>query len=48
MITYTLDDIDELEQEVDIPAQPQTTGSLRPQAMRQARARRSALLRRLT
>ncbi len=47
MTTYTLDDLEVLEQEVDTPAQPHTTGSLRPQAMRQSRARRSSLLRQL-
>lgn len=47
MTTYTLDDIEDMEQEVDTPAQPHTTGRLRPQALRQARARRSALIRQL-
>lgn len=38
---------DDLEVEHDTPAAPRTRGSRRPQALRQARARRTALLSRL-
>lgn len=48
MTTYTLEELEDLEaEELDTAPEPQTTGRLRPQALRQARARRSALLRHL-
>ena len=48
MTTYTLDDLEEMEEGVDTPEPPHTTGRSRPQALRQARARRSSLISRLT
>lgn len=39
--------LEELEVEHDTPAAPRSSGTRRPQALRQARARRTALLRRL-
>ena len=39
--------LEELEAELDQPEQPGSSGSKRPQALRQARARRAALKRQL-
>ena len=39
--------LEELEADLDQPQAPRTSGSKRPQALRQARARRSALKRQL-
>ena len=39
--------LEDLEADLDQPQAPRTSGSKRPQALRQARARRSALKRQL-
>ena len=49
LLSMSFDELaEDLEARFDQPAPPRTGGRLRPQALRQARARRSALLGRLT